>query len=202
MKLYYSPGACSLAPHIVLEELGLPYEAVLASTKTKKLPDGSDYHVVNSKGQVPVLELDGGERLTEGPVIVQYLADQAPARKLAPAQGTMARYRVQEWLNYTTSELHKNIGTLFNPAMPEDGKAVLRARATSRLQWINDQLAGRKYLMGDEFSIADPYLYTVSRWAAPTGIDLSGMTHLNAFMARMNERPGVQAALKAEGLNA
>lgn len=200
MKLYYSPAACSLAPHIVLEESGLPYDAVLASTKTHQLPDGTDYYTINSKGQVPLLELDGGERLSEGPVIVQYIADQVPAKKLAPAYGTIGRYRVQEWLNYTTSELHKNLGMLFNPAMPEEGKAVVRARATARLQWIDAQLAGKNYLMGDEFSIADPYLFTVARWTAPTGIDTSGMKNLQAFSARMAARPAVQAAMKAEGL--
>ena len=200
MKLYFSPGACSLAPHIVLEESGLPYETVLASTKTHQLADGTDYYTVNSKGQVPLLELDSGERLTEGPVIVQYLADSVPAKKLAPAYGSMARYRVQEWLNFITSELHKGIGGMFNPAMPEDGKTVLRARAASKLQWVDEQLEGKQYLMGDEFSIADPYLFTVANWTKPTGIDISGMKNLGAFQARMAARPAVQAAMKAEGL--
>jgi glutathione S-transferase len=131
----FQPRACSLAPHIVLEESGLAYETALASTKTHQLADGTDYYTINSKGQVPLLELDSGERLTEGPAIVQYLADRVPAKNLAPANGTMARYRVQEWLNFITSELHKGIGGLFNPAMPEDGKTVIRARAAAKLKW-------------------------------------------------------------------
>ena len=200
MKLFYSPGACSLAPHIVLEESGLPYDAVLASTKTHQLTDGTDYYTINSKGQVPLLELDSGERLTEGPVIVQYIADQVPARNLAPAYGSIGRYRLQEWLNYITSELHKNIGMLFNPALPEEGKVVVRARSASRLQWMDGQLAGKNYLMGDDFSIADPYLFTISRWTRLTGIDTTGMKNLHAFVARMAERPSVLAAMKAEGL--
>ena len=200
MKLYFSPGACSLAPHIVLEESGLAYETALASTKTHQLADGTDYYTINSKGQVPLLELDSGERLTEGPAIVQYLADKVPAKNLAPANGTMARYRVQEWLNFITSELHKGIGGLFNPAMPEDGRTVIRARAASKLQWVDEQLAGKQYLMGDEFSIADPYLFTVANWTGHTGIDISAMKNLGAYQARMAARPSVQAAMKAEGL--
>jgi len=200
MKLFYSPGACSLSPHIVLREAGLPFEPVLASTKTHKLQDGTDYYTINPKGYVPLLELDDGQRLTEGPAIVQYLADRVPEKKLAPANGTMARYRLQEWLNFITSELHKGIGGMFNPAMPEDGKTVLRARAASKLQWVDEQLEGKQYLMGDEFSIADPYLFTVANWTKPTGIDISGMKNLGAFQARMAARPAVQAAMKAEGL--
>ena len=201
MKLYYSPGACSLAPHIVLNESGLAFETVRADLKAHKLAaDGSDYYAVTSKGQVPLLELDGGERLSEGPAIVQYIADKVPAKNLAPANGTMARYRLQEWLNFVTSELHKGIGGLFNPAMPEEGKAVIRARATSKLQWVDQQLEGKQYLMGDAFTIADAYLFTITNWTGHTGIDISGMKNLNAFQARMAARPAVQAALKTEGL--
>jgi glutathione S-transferase len=200
MKLYFSPGACSLAPHIVLNESGLAYEAVRASTKTHQLDDGTDYYTINSKGYVPLLELDGGERLTEGPVIVQYIADKVPEKKLAAANGTMARYRQQEWLNFITSELHKGIGGLFNPAMPEEGKTVIRARAAKRLEWVDSQLAGKQYLMGDEFSIADPYLFTVTNWTGHTGIDISGLQSLGAFQARMAARPATRAALAAEGL--
>jgi glutathione S-transferase len=200
MKLYFSPGACSLAPHIVLNEAGLAYEPVLASTKTHKLADGTDYYTINSKGYVPLLELDNGTRLSEGPVIVQYIADQVPAKKLAPPNGTMERYRVQEWLNFITSELHKGIGGLFNPAMPEEGKTVIRARATSRLKWVDAQLEGKQYLMGDALTIADPYLFTITNWTGHTGIDISDMKNLTAFQARMAARPSVQAALKAEGL--
>jgi glutathione S-transferase len=200
MKLYFSPGACSLAPHIVLNESGLPFTLVKADLKAHRLEDGSDYYPITSKGQVPLLELDGGERLSEGPAIVQYLADQVPAKHLAPANGTMARYRVQEWLNFITSELHKGIGGLFNPAMPEEGKAVIRERAAAKLKWVDERLEGKQYLMGDAFTIADPYLFTVTNWTSHTGIDISGLKNLGAFQARMAARPAVQAALKAEGL--
>ena len=200
MKLYFSPGACSLAPHIVLNESGLAYEAVRASTKTHQLDDGTDYYTINSKGYVPLLELDSGERLTEGPVIVQYIADKVPEKKLAAANGTMARYRQQEWLNFITSELHKGFGNLFNPAMPEEGKAVARARVTDRLKWVDSQLAGKQYLMGDNFSVADAYLFTVSNWAQYVGVDISGLPELTAYRARVAARPAVQEAMKAEGL--
>jgi len=200
MKLYFSPGACSLAPHIVLNEAGLPFTLVKANLKAHQLEDGSDYYPINSKGQVPLLELDNGDRLSEGPAITQYIADQVPAKKLAPANGSMERYRVQEWLNFVTSELHKGIGGLFNPAMNDDGKAVIRARATSKLQWVDERLEGKQYLMGDAFTIADAYLFTVTNWTGHTGIDISGMKNLSAFQARMAARPAVQAALKAEGL--
>ena len=200
MKLYYSPGACSLSPHIVLNETGLAYEAVLASTKTKKLQDGTDYHTINSKGYVPTLELDDGTRLTEGPAIVQYLADKVPEKKLAPPAGTMPRYRLQEWLNFITSELHKGIGGLFNPAMPEEAKVLMREKALSRLKWVDEQLEGKAYTGGDSFSLPDAYLFVVTNWTGPVGIDISGLKNLGAFMERMRARPAVQAAMKAEGL--
>ena len=200
MKLYYAPGACSLSTHIVLQESGLAFTPVLASLQSHKLQDGSDFYAVNAKGYVPVLELDSGERLTEGPAIVQYIADQVPARKLAPANGTMARYRLQEWLNFITSELHKGIGGLFNPAMPEEAKVLMRARGSMRLKWVDEQLAGMQYLMGEHFSVADPYLFTVVNWTKFVDIDISGLPNLGAFMARMAARPAVQEALKAEGL--
>jgi glutathione S-transferase len=199
-KLYYSPGACSLSPHIALREAGLPFELAMASTKTKKLADGSDFNAINPKSQVPVLELDNGERLTEGPVIVQYIADQAPAKGLIPAAGTMARYRVQEWLNFITSELHKGFSPLFNPAMPEEGKALARAKLGERLAWVDGQLAGKSYLMGDSFTVADGYLFTVAGWGKYVGVDISGLAHLSAYMGRVAARPAVQEALKAEGL--
>ena len=200
MKLYYSPGACSLAPHIVLNEAGLKFEPVLTDLKSHTLADGTDFYGVNSKGYVPLLELDNGERLSEGPAMVQYIADLVPEKKLAPANGTMARYRLQEWLNFITSELHKGIGGLFNPAMPDAGKAVIKARATDKLAWVDKQLEGKQYLMGDAFSVADPYLFTVTNWTRIVGIDLSGMKNLSAFQARMAARPAVQAAMKADGL--
>ena len=200
MKLYYSPGACSLSPHIVLREAGLAFEPVLASTKTHKLQDGTDFYGINPKGYVPLLELDNGERLSEGPVIVQYIADQVPAKKLAPPAGTMARYRLQEWLNFITSELHKGFSPLFNPAVPEDAKPVFRAKLVDRFKWVDSQLAGKPYLMGDEFSVADAYLFTVAGWSGYVGVDIAGLAHLGGFMERMKARPAVQDALKAEGL--
>ena len=200
MKLYYAPGACSLSPHIVLQEAGLAFEPVLANLKEHKLADGRDYYGINPKGYVPVLELDNGERLSEGPAIVQYIADQVPAKKLAPAAGTMERYRLQEWLNFITSELHKGIGFMFNAAQPDEAKALMRTKATDRLKWVDSQLEGKDYLMGKDFSVADAYLFTVTNWTKHTGIDISGMKNLGAFMARMAARPGVQAAMKAEGL--
>jgi glutathione S-transferase len=200
LKLYYSPGACSLSPHIVLREAGLAFEPVLASTKTHKLQDGTDYYTLNPKGYVPLLELDNGERLSEGPVIVQYIADQVPAKKLAPEAGTMARYRVQEWLNFITSELHKSFSPLFNPAMPEEAKAIYRTRLGERFKWVDSQLAGKSYLMGDAFSVPDAYLFTVARWGAFVGVDIGALPNLSAFMERMAARPAVQEALQAEGL--
>ncbi len=200
MKLYYSPGACSLSPHIVLLESGLNFEPVLASTKTHKLQDGTDFYTINAKGYVPVLELDNGERLTEGPAIVQYIADQAPAKNLAPAAGTMARYRLQEWLNFTTSEIHKTYSPLFNPAVPEEFKTMAKAKLLDRYRWVNEQLEGKSYLMGEGFSVADAYLFTVTNWAKHVGLDISGLKNLSAFMARVAARPAVQAAMKAEGL--
>ena len=200
MKLYYTPGACSLSPHIVLRESGLAFEPVLADLKSHKLDDGTDYYTINPKGYVPLLELDSGERLTEGPAIVQYIADQVPDKQLAPANGTMARYRLQEWLNFITSELHKGIGGLFNPAMPEEAKTLGRTKAVSRLQWVDEQLEGKQYLMGDAFSVADAYLFTVTNWTKLTGIDISSSKNLGAFMTRMAARPAVQEAMKAEGL--
>jgi glutathione S-transferase len=184
----------------VLHESGLAFEPVLASTKTHQLADGTDYYGINPKGYVPLLELDNGERLSEGPAILQYIADQVPAKNLAPANGTMARYRLQEWLNYIASELHKGIGGLFNPAMPEEAKALMRAKGSLRLQWVDEQLEGKPYLMGDAFSVADAYLFTVTNWTQYVGIDIAGMKNLVAFQARMAARPAVQAAMKAEGL--
>ncbi len=199
-KLYYSPGACSLSPHIVLRESGLPFDLALASTKTHKLADGTDYYTINPKGYVPLLELDDGQRLSEGPVIVQYIADQVPASQLAPAAGTMARYRVMEWLNFITSELHKGFSPLFNPAMPEEAKTLGRARLVDRLGWVNTQLEGKSYLMGETFTVPDAYLFTVVGWCKHVGIDIAPLANLTAYMARVAARPAVQAAMKAEGL--
>jgi glutathione S-transferase len=200
MKLYYSPGACSLSPHIVLREAGLKFEPVLASTKTHKLQDGTDYYTINPKGYVPLLELDNGERLTEGPAIVQYIADQAPDKKLAPANGTFARARLQEWLNFTTSEIHKTYSPLFNAAVPEEYKTMAKAKLQDRYRWVDSQLEGKSYLLGDAFSVADAYLFTVTNWAPRVGVDLSAYKNIAAYMARVAARPAVQEAMKAEGL--
>jgi len=200
MKLYYSPGACSLSPHIVLRESGLAFDLVLASTKTHQLADGTDYYTINPKGYVPLLELDNGERLSEGPAIVQYIADRVPEKSLAPANGTMARYRLQEWLNFITSELHKGFSISFNPAMPEEVKKMQRDKLASRFQWIDSELKDRPYLMGDDFSVADGSLFTVTNWAKPTMIDLAPYPNLVAYRERVAARPAVQEAMKAEGL--
>jgi glutathione S-transferase len=199
-KLYYSPGACSLSPHIVLREAGLPFQLVMASTKTKKLADGSDFLAINPKGQVPLLELDDGQRLTEGPVIVQYIADQVPASGLVPPAGTMARYRVLEWLNFITTELHKGFAPLFAPGTHEDTKTAARQKLSERLAWVDSQLAGKTWLMGDAFTAADAYLFTVAGWGRYVGVDIAPLANLSAYMARVAARPAVQEALKAEGL--
>ncbi len=199
-KLYYSPGACSLSPHIALREAGLPFDLVLASTKTHQLADGTDFYTINPKGSVPVLELADGQRLTEGPAIVQYIADQAPASQLAPAHGTMARNRLKERLNFITSELHKGFSPLFNPSTPEDYKAVANANVTKRLKWVDEQLEGKTFLLGDTFTVADGYLFTVASWGKYVGVDIAPMKNLSAYVGRVAARPAVQAALKAEGL--
>ena len=200
MKLYYSNGACSLSPHIVLCESGLPFELVRANTKTHLLEDGSDYYAINQKGSVPVLELDNGERLTEGPVIVQYLADLVPASNLAPANGTMARYRLQEWLNYITSELHKSYGPLFRPTTPDEFKVITKEGLMKKYAMVDGWLAGKSYTMGDTFTVADAYLFTVTNWAGVVGLDLAEFKNVAAFMARVAARPKVQEAMKAERL--
>ena len=200
MKLYYSPGTCSLSPHIALHEAGLPFQAVMASTKTHKLADGTDYYGINPKGYVPLLELDDGQRLSEGPAIVQYIADLAPASKLAPPAGTLERYRLMEWLNFISSELHKGFSPLFTPGMPEEAKTMARNKLGERLAWVNGQLEGRPYLMGDTFTVADAYLFTVASWGKFVAVDIAPLTTLTAFMARVAARPAVQAAMKAEGL--
>ena len=201
MKLYYSSGACSLSPHIVLCESGLPFEAISAPTKTHKLADGTDYYTINPLGYVPLLELDDGRRLHEGPAIVQYIADLVPAKQLAPANGTFERYKLQEWLTLIGTELHKGgFSFLFNPATPAEFKPVLLERLHGRLKWVDGELAGKQYLLGDNFSVADPYLFTVTNWAPFLSVDLSGYPNLLAFRARVAARPAVQTAMKAEGL--
>ena len=200
MKLYYSPGACSLSPHIALHEAGLAFTAELASTKTHLLKDGTDFYSINPLGYVPLLELDDGTRLAEGPAIVQYIADQAPEKNLAPANGTLARYQMQALLNFIGTELHKGFGPLFNPATPADHKPAVVERLLKRLAWIDGQLAGKPYLMGEHFTVADAYLFTVTGWAGLVKVDISGLANIAAFRARVAARPAVQAAMKAEGL--
>ena len=200
MKLYYSPGACSLSVHIALKESGLEFEAVAAPTKTHKLPDGTDYYTINPLGYVPLLVLDDGNQLREGPAIVQYIADQVPAKHLAPATGTFARYKLLEWLTFIGTELHKGFSPVFTPGMPEEAKNMAKTRLASRLQWVDGELAKTPYLMGDTFTVADGYLFTVTNWAQYVAIDLSSYQNLLAFRTRVGSRPKVIEAMKAEGL--
>jgi glutathione S-transferase len=202
MKLYYSPGACSLSPHIVLREAGLPFDLVKVDTKTKKTEQGEDFSAINPKGYVPTLQLDNGQRLTEGPAIVQYLADQVPEKKLAPANGTLERARLQEWLNFITSELHKGFSPLFMPTTPEDYKSIAQQALIRRLTFVDQSLSSAKkpFLLGDTFTVADAYLFTVANWAGFIGLDVKSLTALAEFQGRVRERPAVAAALRAEGL--
>jgi glutathione S-transferase len=200
MKLYYSPGACSLSPHVALHEAGLAFEAIAAPTKTHKLADGTDYYSINPLGYVPLLVLDDGRQLREGPAIVQYIADQAPEKQLAPVAGSFERYKLQEWLTFIGTELHKGFSPLFTPGMPEEVKTAALTRLGARLQWVEGELAERPYLMGQQFSVADAYLFTVVGWSRLVRLDISALPRLGEFMARMRARPAVQAALRAEGL--
>ena len=198
MKLYYSPGACSLSPHIALHEAGLQHELVKVDLRAKKLENGDDYLKVNPKGQVPALMLDNGELVTEGPVIVQMIADKAAAKNLAPAATSAERYKLQEWLAYINGELHKNIGPLFNPALSDDAKGVFKDRALGKFRYVDGQLAGKDYLMGKQFTVADGYMFVMLAWADRNKFDLSGLSNLKAYQARVAARPAVQAALKME----
>ncbi len=199
MKLFYMPGACSLAPHIALREAGLPFDLEVVD-RSKKTGSGADYWTINPKGAVPAVKLDDGQVLTEAGVIQQYIADKVPAKKLAPAAGTPERYRLQEWLNYIASELHKGIGQLFNPAMPDDYKeAVKKGLAARQFAYLEKALAGRDYLLGD-FTIADGYAFTVLNWTKLHKMDLTAFPNVVAYMQRVAARPAVQAAMSAEGL--
>jgi glutathione S-transferase len=199
MKLYYAPGACSLSPHIVSREAGIPLELQKVSTKDKTMEGGGDYWQVNAKGYVPALDLGNGQVLTEGPAIVQYLADQKPESGLAPKAGTIERYRVQEWLNFVTSEIHKSFSPLFRPTTPDEYKTISRENLARRFDWLDQQLAGKDYLTG-KFSVADAYLFTVLRWTKPLQIDMARWPNLVKYLERVGARPKVQEALKAEGL--
>ncbi len=200
MKLFLKPGACSLSPHIVLEELGLPYQTETVDLKTKQTASGQDFLAINPKGYVPALQLDGGELLTEGQAIVQYLADLAPEKKLAPANGSLQRYQLQSWLTFIGTELHKSCSPFFNPAAPQAMKDMACANLERRLAYVAQQLEGRDYLLGGDFSVADAYLFTVLGWFKYLPVDLSAWPLLQAYQARVAARPAVQAALKAEGL--
>ena len=200
MKLYYSPGACSLAPHIALLEAGYAYDLEKVDIPNKKTASGADYWQINPKGYVPALQLDDGTVLSEVGVILQYLADQKPAAGLAPAAGTMARYHLMEWLNFVATEVHKSIGALFNPKMTPEMKVVQQGVIERRLNALDKMMAGKPYLMGDAFSVADAYLYTVLNWTRIHKIDLAPWPNIVAFMARVAARPQVQAAMRAEGL--
>jgi glutathione S-transferase len=200
MKLYYSPGACSLSPHIALLEAGLPYELVKVDLRAKKLENGDDFLKVNPKGQVPALALDSGELITEGPVIVQMIADQAAGKNLAPAHGSSERYKLLEWLNFITAELHKNFGPMFSPVLGDEAKAFFKDRVMAKFKYIDSQMADRDYLMGSHFTVADGYLFTMLSWADRMKFDLSAMPNLLAYKARVAARPKVQEALTREGL--
>jgi len=200
MKLYYSPGACSLSPHIVLREGGFDFRLERVDLQSAVTETGTDYKAINPNGYVPALQLDDGQVLTEGPAIVQYLADQVPEKRLAPPAGTMERYRLMEWLNFISTELHKGFGALFNPKLPDETKAVIKSQLVSRIEHVNQLLSGKTYAMGETFTVADAYLFTVLGWGKYVGIDLSPWPVLTAYLGRVGARPAVQAALAAEGL--
>ena len=200
MKLYFSPGACSLSPHIVLREAEMAFDLEQVDVRTKKTKNGGDFLQINPKGQVPTLALDDGDILTEGPAIVQWIADKVPDKKLAPASGSLERTKLQSWLNFISTELHKGFSPLFNPSMPDAAKQFFRERLATRFQHLDKHLADNDYLMGKAFSVADAYLFTVSNWAAHTGVDLSGFANVLAYRKRVGARAAVQAAMQAEGL--
>ncbi len=197
MKLYYSPAACSLAPHIALQESGLPHEAIKVDLRTHKLADGTDYYTINPKGYVPLLELDNGERLSEVAVILQYIADRNPGT-LAPAHGSMERYRLMEWLNFVATELHKQYSPLWYPDTHDTTKEAQRAKIAKRLDHVAKTLEKQPYLTGEQFTIADAYLFTIVNWSSHLKVDLTPWPAVQQFQARVGARPKVQAALKAE----
>jgi glutathione S-transferase len=200
MKLFYSRGTCSLAAHIVLHEAALQADLQKVDIKAKLLEGGGDFTQVNPKGYVPVLQLDNGEFLTENGVILQYLADLKPQSGLAPAAGTLARYRLMEWLSFISSELHKGYSPLFAPTTPQDYKAIVKDKLAQRLGYVDQKLSGKQYLMGDTFTVADAYLFVVVNWSRAMHVDLTAFPNLQAFQQRVVHRPAVQAAMKVEGL--
>ncbi|HEX5337055.1 MAG TPA: glutathione transferase GstA [Gallionella sp.] len=200
MKLYYAPGACSLASHIALQETGLPFEIEKVDFATKTTASGEDFNRINPKSYVPTIRLDNGSILTEGGAILQYIADQQPDSGLAPQAGTMERYRLQEWLTFIGTELHKTFGPLFNKAIPEEVKTNALNLLGRRLGYVESQLANHTYLMGDTFTVADAYLFTVVSWSKYTGVDLAPFPKLGEYMLRVAARPKVREAMNAEGL--
>jgi glutathione S-transferase len=198
MKLYFSPSACSLSPHIVAREAGIDLELEKVDGAKKQTASGADFWAINPKGYVPALQLDDGQVLTEGPAIVQYLADQKPESGLAPAAGTLARYRLQEWLNFISTELHKQYSPLFNPKMSDETKAFQREYLGKRIAFVAKAVEGERYLMGAGFSVADAYLFTVLSWSKHVGVDLAAWPAIVSYMQRVGERPAVKAALDAE----
>jgi glutathione S-transferase len=200
MELYYAPGACSLAPHIVARELGLPLSLNRVDLATRRTADGRDYTTINPKGYVPALTLPDDDVLTEAAAILQYLVDQAPQAALAPAQGTLARYRFVEWLTFISSEIHKGFGPLWRAAISEESRAAAIEKLNQRFAYLDRHLASRTFLMGDGYTAADAYLFTVANWAAFLEVDLSAFSNLQAYLQRISARPAVQAALRAEGL--
>ncbi|MBJ9321795.1 glutathione transferase GstA [Citrobacter portucalensis] len=201
MKLFYKPGACSLASHITLRESGKDFTLDGVDLMKKRLENGDDFFAVNPKGQVPALLLDDGMLLTEGVAIMQYLADSVPDRQLLAPTSSLSRYKTIEWLNYIATELHKGFTPLFRPDTPEDFKPTVRALLEKKMQYVNDSLKDNQWICGPRFSIADAYLFTVLRWAYAVKLNMAGLSNIDAYMARMAERPAVAAALKAEGLN-
>jgi glutathione S-transferase len=200
MKLYYAPGACSLASHIALHEAGLPFEIDKLNVPTKTTASGEDFMQINPKGYVPAIKMDDGGYLTEGAVILQYIADKNPNSGLAPKAGTMERYRLQEWLNFIATEIHKSFGPLFNKALPEEAKINARNFLTRRLGYVEVQLANKPYLMGSSFTVADAYMFVVLNWSGRAGFDLDPFPKIKEYVARIAGRPSVHAAMKAEGL--
>lgn len=200
MKLYIKPGACSLSPHIILRESGLDFSTIKVDLATKRTEHDEDYLAINPKGQVPALLLNEGALLTEGAVIVQFLADQVPDRQLLAPVGSLTRYHTLEWLNYIATELHKGFVPLFKPNTPEAYNAIVREQLEQKFAYVNEELKGKQWLMGLRFTIADAYLFTVARWAYALGLDVKGLSHLEDFMTRMKNRPTVAAALAAEAL--
>lgn len=198
MKLYACPGTCSLVPHILLRETGLPFELIPVDIGTHRTIDGRDFHAINPRGQVPVLQLENGELLTEGPIIAQYITDKAGAAALMPAAGTLQRYRVMEWQNYITSELHKSFTPLFSADFDTAAKTVHARKLRQKFEWVDSQLGNRPFLTGETFTAADAYLYVVTGWARLVDVDLAGLTQLQAFVERVAARPSVRAAHQAE----